>query len=177
MGKYMFNSDFERLVEAAMDKMASWPARLRRKLLHERAPGWEQGHRGVVILHEGYDDPEAIAAAAFEPGGVWRLGTNFNAAPVPCQDCGLANWDGDRIVGCSWVIDVPRKTRIQDGYAGSYEQRLAFQRRWEERWKDTWPEAFLAYCRSKGAIQEDGTIDIDRIYKQCAKCQPLEEDE
>lgn len=173
-------STFHQAIEDWIDRLADIPARVRRRLVP--ADALRGGGRGVSIINENpawtADDRAKVhAAAAYEPGGVWTIGTNFNALPVGCQDCGHANWDGDTVT-CGWEV-TPRESKVVYPYGNgpSYEKRLAQAVAWEEKWKHTHPEAFLAYCRSKGAVDANGHIDTDVIYRQCSKADPIEEDE
>ena len=174
----MMMEDWEPLVEEWMDKLADMPARLRRKLVPSEAlrNAATRGSKGVVITH-GPSDPretaKMCAAAAYELGGVWSIGSNFNAAPVGCQDCGHADWDGDKVT-CGWEI-APRESNVAHPYGSgpSYQARLAHAVESERNWRHTHPPAFLDYRQSKGAVGGNGHIDTDLIYKQCPKCDPL----
>jgi hypothetical protein len=169
-------------IEAQMEELADLPTRVRRNIWSGLGGGREG--RGVVLSgFDNLDYPEideyarVVAAAAYETGGVWDIGINYHANPSGCQDCGHANWEGEK-VSCGWEI-TPQESKTAHPYGGapSYEKRLKDAIRAERHLAFTHPPAFLAYCESKGATDDTGHIDTELIYRQCPKCDPIDDED
>jgi len=162
-------------IEHWMEELSDLPARIRRTLI---PTGAVAARRGMLFTQEPHRQvAKAYAAAAYEPKGVWRIGINYHASPVGCQDCCHANWSGDSVT-CGWEV-TPSATKVTyaHGPGPSYDQRMAQAKAQAVRWAHTAPKAFLEYAKSKGALGVDGRIDTDLIYRQCSECDPLEEDD
>ena len=172
----------EAALEAALERVASWPIRKRREAIEPFEPS--RTSRGLTLVRlapshfkgtiEEYAD--VLACAAFEPGGVWVTGINYHAAPGGCQGCCLANWSGDRVAGCAWEWE-PEESKVSEPHGTKPKSNRRFQESWRSKWTFAEPPAWLDYCRERDAIDEDGHVDGDSIIRQCPGYDPLDEDE
>lgn len=153
---------FEPEIVAAIERVASWPAGKRRKLLLEHVEARHLGSplclvQGKTAALPAYQWAEVVACAAFEPHGVWVLGVRYIAAPSGCQDCALANWNGDSVSGCSWTWE---------GERGSKHRKPS--RFW------TWPGRYLARVTEEGKRLPNGHILTEDLHYQCSRFQRTE---